>query len=186
MIILLTGPPGCGKTTAVVATIQLLPREDVRGFVTEEVRNPATRERTGFSVRNLDGRRAVIARAIPGGEARVGRYAVFPDEFERAGLPVFPAPPGTITVLDEIGKMECHSERFVREVESLIASEAVILATIPERAGGFPGSLRERLAAHLLRVTPENRRWIPEMLAKKLSDAAARQRQGQQAGEASR
>ncbi|MBC7104477.1 MAG: ATP-binding protein, partial [Firmicutes bacterium] len=47
--ILLTGPPGCGKTTVLRRLVGLLPAGTVAGFLTEEIREG--RARTGFLAR---------------------------------------------------------------------------------------------------------------------------------------
>jgi predicted adenylyl cyclase CyaB len=56
--ILLTGAPGCGKTTLVKSLVRSL--EDVRlsGFFTEETRGP--QGRTGFRIQSLDGKEGLL------------------------------------------------------------------------------------------------------------------------------
>jgi len=51
--ILLTGLPGCGKTTAVMQIIANLDPKKVAGFYTQEIRRNNTRK--GFSWNRLDG-----------------------------------------------------------------------------------------------------------------------------------
>src|SRR5512143_2820964 len=62
--ILLTGPPGCGKTT-VVRKVADLVRGSASGFVTEEARDERG-QRIGFRVTSLDGKRGELARKGPG------------------------------------------------------------------------------------------------------------------------
>lgn len=63
--LLLTGMPGCGKTTIVQKLVADLSKvqkmSKVQGFFTEEVRN-TNRERIGFDIVTLDGKRCPLSR----------------------------------------------------------------------------------------------------------------------------
>ncbi|MGH9318008.1 MAG: nucleoside-triphosphatase [Thermoanaerobaculia bacterium] len=72
--ILLTGPPGVGKTTVVRRVAEGLAGRRVRGFTTEEIREG--RARVGFRLKTFDGRSFVFARAGAHSPHRVGRYGV--------------------------------------------------------------------------------------------------------------
>ncbi|GJP30368.1 hypothetical protein CLOM_g797 [Closterium sp. NIES-68] len=64
MNVLVTGPPGVGKTTLITRVIErvkdALPAVTLRGFTTEEVRRAG--ERIGFDIVTLDGTRVALAR----------------------------------------------------------------------------------------------------------------------------
>lgn len=169
--ILLTGPPGCGKTTAVRKVADLL-RGAASGFYTDEVRDDKG-QRIGFQVISLDGKRGELARKDPGPGPRVGSYRVNVKAFEEIALPSLEVEAGRVLLIDEIGKMECCSEEFVRRVEKAFEADTSILATIPLRGGGaFIESIRRRLDAETVLVTRENRDALPEQLAAKLSSSA--------------
>lgn len=169
--ILLTGPPGCGKTTVVQKVADLLSGR-ASGFHTEEARDERG-QRIGFRVISLDGKRGELARKGPGSGPRVGSYLVDVKDFERVALPSLSAEAGGVLLIDEIGKMECCSEEFVRRVGKVFASESAILATIPSRGGGdFIESVRRRGDAETVLVTRENRDALPAQLAAKLSPPA--------------
>jgi len=166
--ILLTGTPGCGKTTVVRKVADLL-RGVASGFYTEEVRDDKG-QRIGFQVISLEGKQGELARKSPGPGPRVGSYLVNVKDFERIALPSLEAEAGRVLLIDEIGKMECCSEEFVRRVERAFEAEISILATIPLRGGGdFIDSHRRRQDVETILVARENREALPEQLAKKLS-----------------
>lgn len=163
--ILLTGPPGIGKTTLMQKVCKLLRDTgfSTRGFLTEEIRNG--RMRIGFDVVTLNGERGPLARLPQAGAGAalryaVGRYTVSLKSFETLALPVFPAQPNFegILVLDEIGRMELLSDRFKEEVTKAFNNPSItILATIPVMHMAFTESLRKSPNSIVLVVNRSNR-----------------------------
>ena len=79
MKLLLTGPPGIGKTT-VIRTVLSGIKIKAGGFYTQEMRRGG--RRVGFDMKTLDGEKRVLAHIDKRGEYRVGRYGVDLDRFE--------------------------------------------------------------------------------------------------------
>jgi hypothetical protein len=77
---LLTGPPGCGKTTVICSLVERLGDLRLAGFYTQEIREQG--QRIGFEAVTLSGRRALLAHVRSQSRHRVGRYGVEPDQLE--------------------------------------------------------------------------------------------------------
>lgn len=132
--ILVTGPPGVGKTTLVnkIGKVLMDKGSNVAGFYTEEVRVQGTR--IGFDVVTIDGqRRSVLARTMLDKPSKfcVGKYMVDVASFESTALGVLTTE-CDIMIIDEIGKMESFSEDFQKAVKDVFREHrAMIIATIP-------------------------------------------------------
>ena len=135
--ILLTGLPGCGKTTAIMKIIDTLDCEKAAGFYTQEIRQNNVRK--GFSWKRLDGADGILAHTNIKGHSRVGKYGVDVAGFEESVVPILDVGREDIElfVIDEIGKMECLSEKFTEAVRKLFASNKAILATVAQKGGNL-------------------------------------------------
>ncbi len=170
--ILLTGAPGCGKTTVVRALVELLAGVRAAGFYTEEVRGRSGR--TGFRVVGLDGSAGRLASAGGQGGARVGRYVVHVSEFEAIALPQLEIRPGLeLLVIDEIGKMECLSPAFVAAARRALATPVPLLATVALAGGGLIVEAKRAQGVEVVSVSLENRDALPAQLAARLLPASA-------------
>jgi nucleoside-triphosphatase len=156
--LLLTGRPGVGKTTVLVKVAQLLVGRSVAGFYTREIRD-ATGRRRGFKGVSFAGGedRVIAATDLPGGP-RVSRYGVDLEALDRL---VEEALAGVgeaeVVLLDEIGKMECLSHRFVRAVEGLLAGDGPLVATVAASGGGFVADVKARSDVEVREITRDNR-----------------------------
>lgn len=169
--LLLTGVPGIGKTTLIRRVLERLGGVRASGFYTEELREAG--ERTGFQVVTLEGGVGRLASTRASTGPRVGRYVVDVEAFEAAALPsLAPRPEVALYVVDEIGRMECLSTRFVQAVRELLQSGRPLLATVALRGGGFLREVRSFPGATLLEVTHGNREQLVEELASQVLGVA--------------
>ncbi len=160
--IVLTGLPGCGKTTVVQKVVAGFPGK-AAGFYTREVRRAGMR--VAFEIVTLDGKTALLSHVDFPGPPQVGRYGVNLENLHRVGLPVLdPAPGVDLIVVDEVGKMECFSPEFVAALERLWASPVPLLLAVSLKGGGYMRQLREKPDKILFTVTPENRDELPERI----------------------
>lgn len=176
-LLLIHGPPRSGKTTLVeklFKSISSLGKDyHLTGFITKEIRNFG--ERTGFDLIFLrdESVKLPLARVNEKGfqgkgRYQVGKYQVYPEnletfleilerDFSNAKLP-------PLLFIDEIGKMEIISRRFIHFLEELRKREIPLVATVGR--GEHP-VLKEwsktRDAVHV-EVSPENRNYLFERL----------------------
>jgi nucleoside-triphosphatase len=168
--ILLTGPPGCGKTTVILRTRGLL-SHPAAGFYTEELRSSEGGGRLGFDIVALDGRRGPLARVGRPGP-QVGKYAVDLSSFEDVGVRAVEAglrEPHTLLVIDEVGKMELLSAAFVTLLERAFRSPNPLLGTILYRPHPLADRFRRAPGVELIPVARQNRDALPAELARRFS-----------------
>ena len=155
--ILLTGLPGCGKTTAVMNILARLDHKNVAGFYTQEIRERGARK--GFCWKSLDGAEGILAHVDIKGARRVGKYGVDVAGFEKSVVGILDTRrrSAELFVVDEIGKMECFSEKFIAAVRRLFDSDRSILATVAQKGGGLVSQIKTHPTARLFNLTHQNR-----------------------------
>lgn len=159
-VLLLTGAPGIGKTTVVRRIAEALGGRRAAGFLTDEIRVHG--ERRGFRLVTLEGREWVMAHTDFPKRVRIGKYGVEVAAIEAAAaLALALRPAIEVYLVDEIGKMECRSDRFVSAIQALLDSERVVIATIASGGGGFIDTVKARPDCVLWQVTRENRDRLP-------------------------
>jgi len=120
------------------------------GFYTEEIREG--RDRAGFALVGLDGRRGVLSHVKVRGPQRVGRYGVDIGGFESFLQDLeMTNPAHRLMVIDEIGKMECISDMFRKIVRESLDSPVPLLATIAMR--GTPQIEKIKLRPDVMAIT---------------------------------
>ncbi|MCI0479969.1 MAG: NTPase [Candidatus Dadabacteria bacterium] len=167
--ILITGLPGIGKTTLIKQIVYELERYRPRGFYTEEIRYKG--ERKGFQLVSPDGRKSILAHVFIDSPYQIGKYRVDVTAFDSFldSLNLSESEEGIIFI-DEIGKMECLSVKFVRTVQELLDSKNIIIATIAHTDGGIKGKIKERDDVRLFRMNLENRGSIKDEIMEVLGN----------------
>jgi nucleoside-triphosphatase len=168
--LLITGRPGVGKTTLVERVIEQL-RGSLRlaGFTTAEERDPSG-QRTGFRILTVEGKQAELARVGLQSTVRVGRYGVNSQAFECLALPELARRDVDLIVIDEIGKMECASERFRHAVQDVLEAPVSVLATLGNARLPFFLALRARPDLEVITLTEHNRNAMVAELCSRLQE----------------
>jgi nucleoside-triphosphatase len=171
--LLITGAPGAGKTTLIRAVVAELPVR-AGGFITQEIRQGG--QRVGFQVSSLDGRVGLLAHASAVKGPRVGRYRVDVPGFEAVGVTALEAATAEadLIVVDEIGKMELCSPRFVPALEAALASRTPVLGTILHAPHPWTDGLKRRPGVELYRLTQRNRQDLRDALLARLRTEVGR------------
>jgi nucleoside-triphosphatase len=154
--ILVTGNPGVGKTTLIRKLADILREFRPVGFYTAEVREGGIRQ--GFELVDLAGNHLVLSHVNIKSPYRVGKYGVDIAAFERyLDTRSFTVCPAGLFIIDEIGKMESYSAKFIRDVTDLLDSDKRVLATIAQKGGGQIEAIKRRRDVCLFEVTLRNR-----------------------------
>jgi nucleoside-triphosphatase len=110
----------------------------------------------------FDGTERVIADVDFPKVLRVGKYGVDVEAIEKAADRLSLDPAAEIYLVDEIGKMECLSDRFVSALQALLAGPQPVVATIALSGTGFIEEAKRLKRVLIWDVTRANRDKVPE------------------------
>jgi nucleoside-triphosphatase len=154
--ILITGLPGVGKTTLVKKLSEGLKHLRPVGFYTEEIREKG--ERKGFELISLEGNRGLLSHKNIKSPHRVGNYKVDIEGFEDFLNSIsFSNLLSHLIIIDEIGKMECLSDKFNKFLKEILDSEKWVLAIIALKGSGLIADVRAREDVKIFEITKKNR-----------------------------
>ena len=165
--IFLTGAPSSGKTTVikkVIADLSFL----ANGFYTEEERQG--KKRVGFLMTTLDGKTAYLAHQDIKSSFHIRRYGVSIENIEKVAVPSIMPIKDNAIILDEIGRMECFSQKFRQAAICALDSANIVIGTITLGSDEFILRIKERDDIEIDEVTLNNRDLLPNLILKKISD----------------
>lgn len=153
---LLTGEPGCGKTTIIKEVLNKL-NKSAGGFYTEEVRTKGLRQ--GFKIITLDGKSAILAHTDVRSPYSVSKYGVDIESMDKVAVSTLSEAIRSkdVVVIDEIGKMELFSTSFKDTVLQALESEKKVLGTIMLASHPWADKIKKRPEVEIIKVTRFNR-----------------------------
>lgn len=175
--LILYGNPGVGKTTLIEYLFHYLSKLNLSyslsGFITKELRIGG--ERVGFDLIYLKDPsfKLPLARRKDGVSSsqregpQVGKYIVFMENLNRfveileSDLSVSQGK--SIVFIDEIGKMEAYSEKFINLLEN-VWGEDLLIATLGLGDHPLLRDWAQRWEALYVKVTPDNREFLKSRL----------------------
>jgi len=170
----LTGPPGCGKTTAILRIVNELKKRGVRveGMYTQELREGG--RRIGFIIKRITGGKGTLAHVRFREGPRLGRYVVNLRDLEAIGVSALMdgLKEAEVIVVDEVGPMELFSQRFREAVEQLISSDKNAIITVHYRSRDpLVIKVKKTAGKNLIILNRENRDQIPAIIVKNVVEA---------------
>lgn len=157
--VILTGPPGVGKTGIIKRLLKDLNALIIHGFYKESIiENNICK---GFRIITTDMKAQILAHQYIEGPHRVGEFGVNVEGFEKLVLPELRLNRGTeLFIVDEIGKMECLSDLFCRNMYDIFASDYPLIATIASGSLPITQALKSRSDVVFIQVNQHNRESI--------------------------
>lgn len=164
---LITGAPGCGKTTLIKEILKEL-KIQARGFFTEEIKNDG--ERIGFKIKTLSGKEGILAQKGIKSSFRVSKYGIILKDLEEIGVKEIKEgiKNNSLIVVDEIGKMELFSRKFREIVLEALESKNKVFGTVMLKPDPFCDKIKERKDTKIFYLTKENFQKIKEEIEKNL------------------
>ena len=166
----ITGLPQSGKTQTLTKVIEMLEAEGLKvgGMITEAI--VEDNRRTGFYV--MDWRtkeRGVLASLDIKSKFSVGKFGIDLTVLEEVGVNALmkACEESDVIVIDEVGKIEVESEKFVNAVKFALDVEKPILLTLHKKSRNpLLQDIRRRDDVRILEVTPINRNLLPYKIMK--------------------
>lgn len=161
----ITGLPGAGKTHALNKVVEMLEAEGVKvgGMITEAITE--NRKKVGFMVKDLLTKdEKVLARLDMESEVRFMDYGIDMDALDNVGVAAIirSVLRADVIVIDEVGKLEVESKKFVEAVKEALEADKPLLLTLHKKSRNpLLQDIRRRDDVRILEVTPINKNILP-------------------------
>lgn len=176
----ITGLPNVGKTATLLKIVEKLELDGfkVGGMITQSVIENG--KRVGFRMKDWRTKAEVLFahRAFDTKfkvEMDDGVYCVDVAKLESVGLPAVTGatkdPETDVIIIDEVGKMEMHSDAFCTAVKDALDSDKPVIMTLHKKSRNpLLQDIRRRDDVRILEVTPVNKNLLPYKIEKLLQE----------------
>lgn len=167
MKILLTGKPGVGKST-ILDKVRHDFKGEKFGIISQELRDKEG-HRLGFEAVNSQGDRKMFASIdqIKSNYIVGGKYHVDLSVIDKFVVPAIAAGinmPEGLVFIDEIGRMQAFSQKFLETINNVLNSDTNILATIVYDPEPWSIQFKTNHQVILVQVSQLNRDILPKLL----------------------
>lgn len=167
--LLIMGAPAVGKTTLIRKLAEIFKEFNPAGFYTGEINENGLIK--GHVVGSLFGDIRILSHLNLKSKYAVGRFHVDMKGFENLLEDVFTKDKKIgLYMIDEIGKMECLSKKFVKLMNDLLSSDRPVIASIQEKGTGLINEIKKRRDVTLFELTPDNRELLLKELTMEIRD----------------
>jgi nucleoside-triphosphatase len=154
--ILITGRPGCGKSSLIEKLIREMRDKKISGLITPEIREG--NRRLGFKIIDLNSKEEEILASVDfKSERKVSKYGVNIDGINKIidkFLETFES--SDFAIVDEIGKMELLSEKFREIIEMILNSNKKVIASITLAKDPFIERIKRRKDVEIFYLERKN------------------------------
>jgi nucleoside-triphosphatase len=168
-IIVLTGAPGVGKTTAVIRVARALKERGVKvgGIVSKELR--INNMRVGFEFIDLTTNDRNVLASITGNGPKVGKYFVNIAGCSFAAERLTNAVRNSdVIICDEIGPMELKSREFIDSVKNLLEVDKKVIVVVHQKLQHLLTNEFRNKSSLLINLDLKNREKVNEILLDRL------------------
>jgi nucleoside-triphosphatase len=168
-IIVLTGAPGVGKTTALIRVARALKERGVKvgGIVSRELRT--NNMRIGFEFIDLSTNDRNVLASITGNGPKVGRYFVNVAGCHFAAEQLMNAVRNSdVIICDEIGPMELKSRELIDSARNLLDIDKKVIVVVHQKLQHLLIDEFRNKSSLLINLDLENREKVNEILLDRL------------------
>jgi nucleoside-triphosphatase len=169
----ISGLPRSGKSSTISQVLKRLEAQGelVGGMVTDDITENGVR--VGIKIRNvMTGEEGVLAHKNFDSWVRVGEFGVDLNVIDSIGVRALEeaGQVARIVAVDEVGKMEMESTKFIEAVKNLMEDDKLMIMTLHKRSRDpLLQEIRRRDDVRILEVTPLNRNLLPIKIERILS-----------------
>jgi nucleoside-triphosphatase len=167
--ILLTGPPGAGKTSMIKKLSEIFKEFNASGFYTVEIMEDGVQK--GSEVISLYGENRVLCHTNLKSKHSVGKFKVDVKGFEDLLESIFSREKKKgIFFIDEVGKTECVSKKFNKLILELFDLDKPVIATVSDKGTGLISEIKKRDDVEVFEINPDNRELMLKVLTMEIRD----------------